>query len=234
MSYSHSNYRHVALDHTLTELVMILDRSGSMKICIDDTIGGFNEFLEKQKQAPGKKHLSLVLFDDRYELVHNRVDINHVAPLTKEINLARGMTALRDAVGKTVNDIGYKLHESSERPGKVIVVIITDGQENSSKEFSHSQLKEMIKHQQDKYSWEFIFMGANQDSWLTAEGFGIKYGNTFNYTYSTTCDTMSLAADIATHYSTGGTTRNLSSNAAVSSNAVYLAKVKEEEDKKVK
>jgi len=171
------------MNENLTEIVVILDRSGSMAGLAKDTIGGFNSFLEKQKLLKGEAKLTLILFDDSYEVCDNAVDIKLVSPLTDSAYFARGMTALNDAVGKTINTIGERLKNTkeSERPGKVIFLITTDGQENSSKEFKASQIKEMVKRQQETYNWEFVFLGANIDSFAEGDKMGYSLNSTANY-----------------------------------------------------
>jgi uncharacterized protein YegL len=184
----------------LTEIVVILDRSGSMDSLAGDTIGGFNKFIEDQKKVSGEAHLTTVLFDDHYDFLHDRVNIQNVKPITEKEYFARGMTALLDAVGKTVNSIGEKLSQMNEadRPSKVIVLIITDGAENSSKEFSHQQVKAMVEKQRNVYNWEFLFFGANIDSFLAADSIGISKTRSANFSASglgvdSTLDAMSLA-----------------------------------------
>jgi len=151
------------MNQNLTEIVFILDRSGSMTGLENDTIGGFNGFVKKQAEA-GQTSLSTVLFDDKYEILHNGIDAGK-AVLTDREYYTRGSTALLDAVGRTINDVGKRLNETPEalRPGKVIFVITTDGLENASREFGYDEVKRMITHQSEKYGWEFIFMGANID-----------------------------------------------------------------------
>jgi len=143
-----------------TEIVFILDRSGSMAGLESDTIVGFNSFIEKQKRL-GETVVTTVLFDDRYQVLWNGVLANQVTLTDKEYYV-RGMTALLDAVGKTIIEVGQRLSNTaeSERPNKVIVVITTDGMENASREFTYGKVKELITHQQEKYQWEFIFMGG--------------------------------------------------------------------------
>jgi uncharacterized protein YegL len=168
----------------LIEIVAILDKSGSMSSLTDDTIGGYNEFIEEQKKLPGEAVLTTVFFNHEYQLVHNRKDIKQIKEITRKDYIAGGSTALLDALGKTINDIGLNLHNTPEenRPGKVIFFIITDGQENSSKEFSQEKIKEMVELQKNTYSWEFIFMGANIDAFSTAGAIGISQDRAFNYT----------------------------------------------------
>jgi len=151
------------MNTNLTEIIFLLDRSGSMGELEGDTIGGFNGFVKQQSEI-GETRITTVLFDDQYELLHNGMKASDVA-LTEKEYFVRGMTALLDAVGKTIIDVGKRMEslDESERPGKVIFVITTDGQENSSREFTYDRIKAMIEHQKAKYNWEFIFMGANID-----------------------------------------------------------------------
>lgn len=159
----------------LTEMAFILDMSGSMYNLTDDTIGGYNSLIEKQKRENGEAYITTVLFDDRYIVVNDHVDIKEVKPLTKREYCPEGMTALLDAIGRTVNSIGKRLSETpeEERPEKVVIAITTDGIENDSKEFTRTQIKEMIEHQQSKYSWVFMFLGANMDAVTEANNLGI-------------------------------------------------------------
>lgn len=172
------------MNNNLTEVVFILDRSGSMDHLSDDTIGGFNSFIEKQKQEPGDALLTTVLFDDEYKILHNGVNLKNVKPITKNEYYARGMTALLDAIGKTINTVGERLSKTKEedRPAHVLFVITTDGYENASKEFTQTKIKEMIEHQTNKYSWKFLFLGANIDAVSVGDNYGITL--TSNYTAS--------------------------------------------------
>lgn len=167
----------------LTEIVFVLDRSGSMGGLESDTIGGYNAFLDAQRQATGEAQVTTVLFDDKYEILHNGLDIKQIKPITSEEYFARGTTALLDAVGKTINGVGARLSslDESERPGKIIFVITTDGMENASREFTYEQVQKMITHQQEKYSWEFLFLGANIDAAKEAQDLGINANRAGNY-----------------------------------------------------
>ncbi len=161
-------------NHSL--IVTILDRSGSMDAIKSDAIGGFNSFINSQKELDGTADATLVLFDDQYELLFDTIPLNTVRNLTTKSFVPRGSTALFDAIGKTIDDIGEKLADmnESDRPEKVIVAILTDGEENSSNEYSQKQIKRMIKRQSEKYSWEFLFLAANQDAFSGAESIGIS------------------------------------------------------------
>ena len=167
----------------LTELVFILDRSGSMSGLESDTIGGYNAMLEKQKKEPGEAVITTVLFDDRYELLHDRFNLKGIAPITEKEYFVRGSTALLDAVGRTINKIGnaQKYTTEDERAEHVLFVITTDGMENASREFSDEKVRKMIEHQKNKYGWEFIFLGANIDAIAAAERFGIGEDRASNY-----------------------------------------------------
>ncbi|MCD8511685.1 MAG: VWA domain-containing protein [Bacillus sp. (in: Bacteria)] len=145
-----------------------------------DTIGGFNGFIEQQCELEGETRLTTVLFDDQYELLWDGVNATEVK-LTKKEYYVRGCTALLDSIGKTIIDVGLRLSKvkEEERPGNVIFVITTDGMENASREFTYEKVKELIKHQQEKYNWEFIFMGANIDVAKEADDLGISMDNAF-------------------------------------------------------
>ena len=158
-----------------TELVFILDRSGSMGGLEADTIGGFNSMLAKQQAEPGECRITTVLFDHRYEVLHDRIDIKAVKPITDREYFVRGQTALLDAVGLTINKIGGVQKNTAEnhRAGKVLFIITTDGMENASREFSYDRIKAMIERQKSKHGWEFIFLGANIDAVDVAGRFGI-------------------------------------------------------------
>ena len=166
-----------------TELVFILDRSGSMRGLESDTIGGFNTMLEKQKKEEGEALVSTVLFDDQYELLHDRYDIQKVKPVTSEEYFVRGSTALLDAIGYTIHRIGnaQKYATETEKADKVVVVITTDGMENASREYNYTMIQKMIARQKEKYGWEFIFLGANIDAMATAASFGIDEDHTSNF-----------------------------------------------------
>ena len=171
------------MNEDLMELVFILDRSGSMGGLESDTIGGFNSMLQKQQTGPGQCRITTVLFDDKYEVLHDRIDVKAVSAITEQEYYVRGSTALLDAVGKTINKTGSVQKNTAEeyRAGKVLFVITTDGMENSSREFSYSDIKTMIEHQKSAYNWEFIFLGANIDAVEVAGRFGIPKTRAQNY-----------------------------------------------------
>ncbi len=166
-----------------TELVFILDRSGSMGGLESDTIGGFNSTLEKQKKAEGEARVTTVLFDGEYEVLHDRIPVNEVRPLTGEDYYVRGCTALLDAVGRTIERItrAQKASKEEYRADKVMFVIITDGMENASREYSYSKVKKMIEQVREENGWEFMFLGANIDAAAEARRFGIDAAHAVDY-----------------------------------------------------
>jgi uncharacterized protein YegL len=167
----------------LTELVFLLDRSGSMGGLESDTIGGYNALLEKQKNVPGEALVTTVLFDDRYELLHDRIIIKGISPITGQDYYVRGNTALWDAIGKTIQKIAnaHQHTDENQRPGKTLMVITTDGMENASREYTHQKVRQMIEYQKAEFGWEFLFLGANIDAIATAGKFGIAADRAVNY-----------------------------------------------------
>ncbi|SEA77880.1 hypothetical protein SAMN05216349_12826 [Oribacterium sp. KHPX15] len=174
-----------------TEIVYILDRSGSMGGLEADTIGGFNAMMEKQKKTGEKALVSTVLFDDLSEVIHDRVPIEKIEKMTDKQYYVRGCTALLDAVGGAIHHIGnvHKYIRPEDRPDNTIVVITTDGMENASSRYSREEVEKMVKHQQEKYGWEFIFIGANIDAYAEAQKFGIRKERAVNYV----CDELGTA-----------------------------------------
>jgi uncharacterized protein YegL len=175
-------------DKNLTEIVAIIDRSGSMMSLTKETIGGFNSFLDEQKKTTGKAKLTLVQFDDQYQIDQDGVDINDAKPLDENTYIPRGYTSLCDAVGKTIITVGERLSKTpeEERPGQVIFLVITDGAENSSKEYTADKIAKMVKHQTETYSWIFTFLGGGDAKFQKAQGasLGFNSNNTYNYSAS--------------------------------------------------
>ncbi|MCL2126462.1 MAG: VWA domain-containing protein [Oscillospiraceae bacterium] len=171
------------MNNNLTELVFILDRSGSMSGLENDTIGGFNSMLSKQQAVPGDCRITTVLFDCGCELLHDRIDIKAVSPITDKEYFVRGSTSLLDAIGTTINKIiGVQRNTAKEhQAGKVLFVITTDGMENSSRQFSYETIKSMVEHQKSRYGWEFIFLGANIDAVEVANRFGVAENRAQTY-----------------------------------------------------
>lgn len=167
----------------LTELVFILDRSGSMQGLEEDTIGGFNGLIEKQMKEKGDAVVTTVLFDNKYDMIYDNADIKKIPKMTRKEYYARGSTALMDAVGRTINHVKHrhKMALKSETPEHTMVVIITDGYENSSKEFDRQTIREMIERQREKHGWEFLFLGANIDAEKEAESYGISKKRAVTY-----------------------------------------------------
>jgi len=170
-------------DNGITEVVFILDRSGSMGGCEDDTIGGFNSTIEEQKKLDGKVYVSTVLFDNDCEVLHDRVDIAEIEKMTRKEYRVRGCTALLDAVGGAIHHIGnvHKYARPEDVPAHTIFIITTDGMENASRNYTSKRVKEMISRQTEKYGWEFIFMAANIDAVETAESIGIRRERAVGY-----------------------------------------------------
>ena len=175
----------------MTELVFILDRSGSMGGLEEDTIGGFNSMMEKQRKESGEAYVTTVLFDDRKEIVHDRVQLEKVPPLTEKEYYVRGSTALLDAVGSTIRHIAFihKYARHKDRPERTLFVIITDGMENASWKYNYEQVQKMITEQKEKHGWDFLFLGANIDAAAEAKRIGID--EDFAVRYS--CDSVGTA-----------------------------------------
>lgn len=192
-----------------TDITIILDKSGSMQSVKDDTIGGFNSFVEEQKRMKTNGCISLVQFNEKHEVTFKGNDISYCPSLNPSNYMPNGSTALLDAVGKTIIDMGIRLQSmpEHERPDKVIVVIMTDGHENASKEFKKTQINQMISHQREKYNWQFVFLGANQDAIQEGSSLGVALGNSLTYfanTKGTQNAFRSLSQNVAS-YSSGAT-----------------------------
>lgn len=167
----------------LTEVVFILDRSGSMSGLEADTIGGFNSMIAKQKKEEGEAYISTVLFDDQTEVLYDRVPVSKVEPMNDKQYYVRGCTALLDALGNAIHHIGnvHKYAREEDRPEKTLFIITTDGMENSSHQYSYDKVKKMVEKQKKKYGWEFLFLGANIDAIEVAGKFGIAANRAINY-----------------------------------------------------
>lgn len=169
--------------NNITELVFILDRSGSMAGLESDTIGGFNAMIEKQRNVEGECYVSTVLFDNTSEVLHDRVKLSDIKPMTEDDYTVRGCTALIDALGSAISHIGniHKYARSEDVPQNTMFVITTDGMENASSRYSSKQVKKMIQRQKSEYGWEFLFIGANIDAVETAKRYGIEKERAVNY-----------------------------------------------------
>ena len=175
----------------LTEIVFILDRSGSMSGLEADTIGGFNSMLKKQQKEEGEAYISTVLFDDKTEVLYDRVPINKVEPMNDNQYYVRGCTALLDAIGGAIHHIGnvHKYARPEDVPEKTLFIITTDGMENASRRYDYNKVKKMVEHQKKRYNWEFIFLGANIDAVSVAGRFGVAANRAVRYE----CDSAGTA-----------------------------------------
>ncbi len=178
-----TNETKTKVKNNITELVFILDRSGSMSGLESDTIGGFNSLIEKQRKENGKCYVTTVLFDNLVETLHDRVDLEKIMPMTDKEYYVRGCTALIDAIGSTITHVAqiHKYIRREDVPEHTMFVIITDGMENASREYSSAKVKKMIEKEKEKYGWEFLFIGANIDAVETASHFGIGADRAVNY-----------------------------------------------------
>ena len=189
----------------LTEIVCVVDKSGSMECIRDDAIGSFNRFLAAQKEAPGAAKLSLTLFNTQYEMPYQGAPLNDVKPLEKGTYITGGCTALLDAVGRTIDEVGERLRGTPEadRPERVLFVVLTDGQENSSREYNRKQVLDKIAHQRDTYKWEFVFLAAGPEAMAEAVKLGIGAQNTYAYTAgdprSLKCALQNLSANVRSY-----------------------------------
>ena len=168
-----------------TEIIFVIDASGSMANLVNDTIGGFNGFITSQKALDGKATLTTVLFSSNWRILHDGVDIHEVKPMTTSEYAVGGMTAMLDAIGEVINRVQDRHDElGAEKPEEVLFVITTDGEENCSRKFTKSQIEKMIKHQTNGHGWKFMFLGANMDAVKEAESIGIKKDCSVTYDYS--------------------------------------------------
>ena len=189
----------------LTELVFILDESGSMSGMEADTIGGFNSMIDKQRREAGTAYVSTVAFSNESRVIHDRVDLDQVAPLTRRDYVPSGCTALLDALGGAIHHIGnvHKYARPEDVPEHTIFVITTDGMENASRRFTYREVQKMVKHEQKKYGWEFLFLGANMDAISAARSFGIREDRAVRYS----CDEVGTGLNFAVVSETIGKVR---------------------------
>ncbi len=201
------------MKENLTHICCITDRSGSMAHIKDDVIGGFNTLIEEQRKQPGDCTVTYCQFDDRYEMVYADTPLDQVPLLTDETFIPRGGTALLDAIGRTIATTGERLAAMDEaaRPGKVLCIIITDGQENQSREYQREQVRDMIKLQTEKYSWEFIYLGADEHAFQEAASMGLKLGNVVRFagTGRGTRSAYGATSQAVSSYRAGGDRDNL-------------------------
>lgn len=179
----------------VSHIVCVLDRSGSMNMIIDDMIGGFNSFIEEQKKLDDECYLTVVLFDNEYQVLHEMVNVKNVKPITKSEWVPRGTTALYDAIGKSIDDVLKQDKVSTKK----LMCIVTDGYENASEKYSSKQIKSMI-NDLEKKSWTFIYLGANQDAFAVGNNIGISSGNILNY--QTTSTSVYYSNDVLTNSAT--------------------------------
>jgi len=174
------------IKNNITELVFILDRSGSMSGLEADTIGGFNSMIEKQRKLDGKVYVSTVLFDNSSEVLHDRIDIEKIEPMNDHQYNVRGCTALLDAIGSAIHHIGnvHKYARPEDVPEHTMFIITTDGQENASRIYDSEKVKKMIRRQEERYGWEFLFVAANIDAVETARNIGIRRERAANYNHT--------------------------------------------------
>lgn len=223
-----------------TEIIFVIDASGSMSHLVGDTIGGFNGFIKSQQALDGKATLTTVLFDSGLKTLHDGVDIREVKPMTTSDYCAGGMTAMLDAIGETINRVQDRHDElGNEKPEKVLFVITTDGEENSSHKFTKKQIEKMIKHQTNGHGWEFMFLGANMDAVKEANDIGISssHSHTYDYTnrgvyntYTTMsatasalrCDSLTSDFNLATAYATSYDSVDGCAKCAISNDATEL------------
>ena len=193
------------MNSNLTELVFILDRSGSMAGLVSDTIGGFNAMVEKQKKEDGEAYLSAVLFSNDSSVLYDRVDVREVEPMTERQYFVGGGTALLDAIGSAVHHIAnvHKYAREEDRPAKTVFVITTDGMENASRRFTYDEVRKLIERQREQYGWEFLFLGANMDAVSAARRFGIREDRAVRYE----CDARGTALNFGVISKTIGNVR---------------------------
>jgi len=217
-----------------TEIAFILDRSGSMNCCQQDAIAGFNQFLDDQQKTEGLAKLTLILFDDEYLVAVSSIPVQEVVPLTDDTYQPRGCTALLDAIGQTIDDLGRRFAALSEkdRPEQVIVAILTEGLENASQRFTWKEIAGKIKHQTDTYKWIFLFLGANQDAIATAANLSIAANNAASYVANAAGSKASHAAFSRKTRALRRTSMDIASVSEKLDAAASLTDIVSEEDRK--
>jgi len=182
-----------------THFVLVLDRSGSMESVKSDAIGGFNQFLKEQREIPGQATMTLVQFDHEYNILYNFTPIQSVPELNNMTFQPRGMTRLLDAIGNTIKTVGKYLADMPEykRPSKVVFAILTDGQENDSRQFNRSQIFEMITHQETKYSWQFAYLSSDLNAVVDAKSYGIPMASTYYFTANSGIETRNAFVNLS-------------------------------------
>lgn len=191
----------------LTEIVCVLDRSGSMDAIIDDAIGGFNSFLKSQKEVEdGECKMTIAMFDDQYEIICTSKNVEDVEEFNRETYVPRGMTALNDAIGKTITTLGevFRKRKENKKPEKVIFVVLTDGHENSSEEYKLDKIKELVKQQEEEWSWEFIFLSSNIDAFSQGHNYGFKNTTRMAKSGEATFSAYNSLSSAVTNYRTTG------------------------------
>jgi uncharacterized protein YegL len=211
-----------------THIAVVLDRSGSMQHIASDVIGGFNSFIEEQQKVPGEATITTVRFDNEYEVMQEFKNLNDSLKLDTSNYQPRGMTALNDAIGRTIISTGERLRKMKEedRPEKVIFVIQTDGLENASQEFTGDAVKKMVEHQSDSYQWKFVYLGANQDAVLTGAALGIKGGDSMTYA----ANSLGVAANTRALNKNMSAYRTMAADVAACSNFVEESDRVEQEE----
>jgi Mg-chelatase subunit ChlD len=222
------------MNNAHTEIVFVLDRSGSMQAMVEPAISGFNRLLREQQQVPGHARFTLVLFDDQYELPFHSVPIAEVVELDTSTFVPRGSTALLDAIGRTIDDLGSKLAATPEKdhPNQVIIAILTDGEENASTRYTWEAVAKRIRHQSEKYQWQFLFLGANQDAIATAGRMSIQANNTTNFAMNEHSYTSSKGALSRKMSAIRRSSRGDNDAATVHDAAAPLESLREEEERK--
>ncbi len=228
-------YNYGVMNNKHTEIAFILDRSGSMQPLMESAISGFNDLLRDQTKAPDEARFTLVLFDDQYEVPMHAIPIAEAVELDTSTYVPRGSTALLDAVGRTIDELGSRLAAMSkkDRPGKVIVAILTDGLENASQKYTWQDISTKISHQRDTYQWEFLFLGANQDAIATAAEMSIESASAMTYVHDShgTKSSQRALSRKFTAMRTSGKKDAMSEDVRADLEAP-LSKIGEEEDRK--